>query len=308
MNIEDLKHISIKDYLAKQGISPIKEYINYGLYKSPFRDEKAASFKVDYRKNLWHDFGTGEGGSIIDLVMKMQQCNFIQAIEFLEKQENKNAELYQRNYFSTNLKNIASTPLTVTNIQQLANAKLLAFLKSRKINTDTAKAICKEVHYQIGGRNYFAVGFPNDAGGYELRNPQFKGCVPPKEITIFDCQTTTVHLFEGFMDYLSLLTMQAEQANISAVVLNSITNLEKAIPFLSKHTKINAFLDNDEAGKQALEKLQRRNLPIVDISKRYAEYKDVNDYLCGKKLSQFDKKQKTETEKTMPKIGKRIKR
>ena len=110
------------------------------------------------------------------------------------------------------------------------------------------------------------------------------------------------------MDYLSLLTLQAEQANISAVVLNSIANIEKAIPFLSKHKKINAFLDNDDAGKKALEKLQKWSFPVMDISKRYAEYKDVYDYLCGKKLSQFDKKQKTETEKTMPKIGKRIKR
>lgn len=110
------------------------------------------------------------------------------------------------------------------------------------------------------------------------------------------------------MDYLSLLTLQAKQADVSAVVLNSITNLEKAIPFLSKHKLINAFLDNDDAGKQAFEKLQKRNLPVMDISKRYAEFKDVNDYLCGKKLSQFDQKQKTETEKTMPKIGKRIKR
>lgn len=86
------------------------------------------------------------------------------------------------------------------------------------------------------------------------------------------------------MDYLSLLTLQAKPADISTVVLNSITNLEKAIPFLSKHTKINAFLDNDDAGRQALVKLKKRNLPVMDISKRYAEYKDVNDYLCGKKM------------------------
>lgn len=56
------------------------------------------------------------------------------------------------------------------------------------------------------------------------------------------------------MDYLSLLTLQAGQADISAVVLNSVNNLEKAVPLLSKHSKINAFLDNDEAGRQALKK------------------------------------------------------
>lgn len=177
-----------------------------------------------------------------------------------------------------------SKSLAVFKIKPLENPKLIAFLQSRKIDIQTAKSFCKEIHYQIGGRNYFALGFPNDAGGYELRNPQFKGCIPPKEITTFDRKTATVNLFEGFMDYLSLLTLQAKQADVTAVILNSINKLDKAVPFLSKHTKINAFLDNDEAGKQALQKLQKLNLPVADISKRYADFKDVNDYLCGKKV------------------------
>ncbi len=286
MTINEIKQdISIMAYLKMQGINPAKTHNGYALYKSPFRDEKTASFKVDYLQNLWYDFGSGEGGSIIDLVMKMQQCNFIQAKQFLQKQINQNIETYQHPYISTNASISVNNSLSVTAVQPLENPKLLAFLQSRKINTDTAKTICKEIHYQIGGRNYFAIGFPNDAGGYELRNPQFKGCVPPKEITTFNRNTSSVHLFEGFMDYLSLLTLQAKQPNVSAVVLNSITNLEKAIPFLSKHKKINAFLDNDEAGKQALLKLQKLNLPISDISKRYADFKDVNDYLCGKKMA-----------------------
>ena len=43
------------------------------------------------------------------------------------------------------------------------------------------------------------------------------------------------------MDYFNLLTMQARQANISAVVLNSVTNLEKAVPFLSGHSNQRIF-------------------------------------------------------------------
>lgn len=284
MQTNNIKHISIKDYLATQGIFPAKEHPTYGMYKSPFRDEKTASFKVDFRANLWYDFGTGEGGSIIDLVMKMQQCNFIQATTFLENQANKNVKTYQHTYFSKNENKNVDTSLTITSIKPLVNPKLLAFLQSRKIDIQTAKSFCKEIHYQIGGRNYFALGFPNDADGYELRNPQFKGCIPPKEIITFVRKTATVNLFEGFMDYLSLLTLQAGQADVSAVVLNSVNNLDKAVPFLSKHSKINAFLDNDEAGKEALKKLQKLNLPVADISKRYADFKDMNDYLCGKKM------------------------
>lgn len=284
MQSNDIKSISIRDYLKNQGIHPVKEYSTYALYKSPFRDEETASLKVDYKTNLWYDFGTSEGGSIIDLVMKMQQCNFIQAKQFLSICSFEHSST-ENDLFSFQLDNSVSNSLLIKEAKLLEHPKLLDFLQRRKINIETAKTFCKEIHYQIGGRDYFALGFPNDAGGYELRNPQFKGCLSPKEITTFDRNTPDVQLFEGFMDYLSLLTLQAKQTDVSAVVLNSVHNLEKAIPFLSKHIQINAFLDNDDGGKQALEKLKNLKLPVVDISKRYAEYKDVNDFLIGKKLT-----------------------
>ena len=80
-----IKTIPIKDYLKSRGIHPAKEYSGYGMYRSPFRDEDTPSLKVDYNRNLWFDFGSNEGGSIIDLVMKLEKCPFIEAIEHLKK-------------------------------------------------------------------------------------------------------------------------------------------------------------------------------------------------------------------------------
>ncbi|WP_329904162.1 toprim domain-containing protein [Porphyromonas pogonae] len=59
--------------------------------------------------------------------------------------------------------------------------------------------------------------------------------------------------------------------------------MKKPSRFSRNTKKINAFLDNDEAGKHALEKLQKLNLPIADISKKYADFKDLNTYLCRQK-------------------------
>jgi hypothetical protein len=36
----------------------------------------------------------------------------------------------------------------------------------------------------VDGRNYFAIGFPNRSGGYEIRNAYFKGCISPKDISV----------------------------------------------------------------------------------------------------------------------------
>ena len=65
----------------------------------------------------------------------------------------------------------------------------------------------------------------------------------------------------------------------SAVVLNSTGNLEKALPFLSKHTQIYAYLDNDEGGKTAMQKLKKMGFPVTDCSNLYATDNDLNDFL-----------------------------
>ena len=304
MNSEQAKQIRIEEYLYRIGIKPNKERGHNLWYKSPFRNETEPSFKVNRNINQWHDLGSGDKGNIIDLAMKLHQTNSVsEALQAIEQV----VPNPQNRSFSFRQQEVSET-MTKVEIKPLNHPALIQLLNQRKIPIELARQYCKEVHYSLNGKSYFAVAFPNNKGGFETLNPYFKGCLPPKEISIFDRQTQAVHLFEGFMDYLSLLTMQAKQAEVSAIVLNSTTNLEKAVPFLSKHKKINAFLDNDDAGKLALGKLQKLNLPMMDISKRYAEYKDVNDYLCGNKLPQFQKKETNEPEKPKPKIGKRFKR
>ena len=79
MTYDEIKRISIRAYLAARGIVPQREQGNRGMYLSPLRKERTASFSVSYDKNLWHDFGTGEGGSIIDLVARMENCSVTEA-------------------------------------------------------------------------------------------------------------------------------------------------------------------------------------------------------------------------------------
>lgn len=295
MNSEQAKQIRIEDYLQHIGITPVRQS-GYNLwYLSPFRNENNPSFKVNRSINQWRDFGSEEKGNIIDLAMKLHQTGSVsEALRAIERAlsipnaqpqpKSQPQSKFHSPSFSFRQQEMLEGIENIT-IKSLNHPALIGLLTERKIPTELAQRYCREVHYSANGKNYFSIAFPNDKGGYETLNPYFKGCISPKEITAFDRNTPDVHLFEGFMDYLSLLTLQAKQADVSAVVLNSVHNLEKAIPFLSRHTQINAFLDNDDGGKQALEKLQKLSLPVVDISKKYAEYKDVNDFLTGKKLT-----------------------
>ena len=56
MNIQEAKQIKIADYLQSLGYSPVKQQGNCLWYKSPFRQETEASFKVNTDRNLWFDY------------------------------------------------------------------------------------------------------------------------------------------------------------------------------------------------------------------------------------------------------------
>ncbi|MCD7968777.1 MAG: toprim domain-containing protein [Alistipes sp.] len=277
-NIAELKRISIRHYLSRRGINPQTVKPGYGFYFSPLRKETDPSFKVDWNANLWHDFGTGEGGSIIDLVARMENCSVADAIHRLEK------EIPDSERVSTNRQ--LSVPdqsrIEIFSVGKLQHLVLLQYLSDRGIDLPAAQKYCNEVRYQSGSHPYFAIGFKNDAGGWELRNRAFKGSSTPKNITTIDNGSDTVMVFEGFMDFLSYLSLKnSPSPSIDTTVLNSVVNLQKAVPFLESHRTVHAFLDNDESGRKTVAEIDKL-LPkseVVDQSKFYQNYKDLNDYL-----------------------------
>lgn len=52
---------------------------------SPFRVDGSPSFSVHDEGRKWHDFATGEGGSVVDLVMQARSCDTAQAIRWIEE-------------------------------------------------------------------------------------------------------------------------------------------------------------------------------------------------------------------------------
>ena len=216
MTYQEANNISIKDYLESLGILPVVDKLYYGMYHSPLRQDDTPSFKVDYGVNLWCDFGTGEGGSLIDLVMKLYECNAYGAISRLEQ------GYYSANTFSFQGKSISernaakeekkqlASPIEIRKIQPLQNPALINYLKSRNIAPEVVSDYVQEMYYCVNGKPLFALAFKNDAGGYELRNPGYKGCTSPKDITRIQFagkRNNACFVFEGFMDYLSFPTM-----------------------------------------------------------------------------------------------------
>jgi hypothetical protein len=292
MALTEIKQISIRRYLNNRGITPAKEFGYYGMYHCPYREDRNASFKVDYRKNIWHDFGTNEGGSVVDLVMKMENCSFHEAANRLERgYADMQISSYADNPFSFHGD---SPSIVIQNIVPVTHPKLIAWVQERKIDLDLANRYCREIHYRNRDRDYFSIGFRNDEGGYELNSPpNFKSCISPKDITTIRSNRNTCLVFEGFWDFLSYLTIQkTEKSEHDVAVLNSVANVQKAMNFLKPHREIYTYLDNDEAGEKTTQEIKSTCLSVHDRSERYTGFKDLNDFLCRKPVVKPEVKKK----------------
>jgi len=289
MNTAEAKNIPLADYLQSIGISPCKRQGNSLWYYSPFRKETEPSLKVNLARNEWYDFGMGKGGNIIDFTMELQGTDSISNALLIISGK---APEIPTNSFS--FRPPESLPgFTDISVRSLENPALLQYLKERNIHLPFAEQECKEIHFTSNGKRYFAIGFENELGGYELRNKYFQGCLSPKGITGIKNGNDSCCVFEGFMDYLSYLTIQkTEQKKHDVVVLNSVANLQKAMGFLKSHKEIYTYLDNDDAGRKATELIQSMHSTVHNCSTQFASYKDLNDCLRGKKLAIEKKKSK----------------
>lgn len=290
MNIQEAKQIRIADYLQSLGYTPVKQQGNSLWYKSPFREETEASFKVNTDRNLWFDYGLGKGGNIIALAEELYASDYVPYLL------NKIAERVPHiRSVSFSFRQQASEPsFQHLEVGELTHPALLRYLQERGININLARLECKELHFIHNGKPYFAIGFPNVAGGYEVRNRFFKGCIAPKDISHIRQHGEPREkclVFEGMMDYLSFLTLRMRNCPTMPdldrqdyVILNSVAIVSKAMDVLHRYERIHCLLDNDEAGRNAYLELAREfSGRIRDFSDNYNGHKDLNDYLCGKR-------------------------
>ena len=278
MQLHDIKQIPIVDYLARSGYKPkLTKGVNYWYY-SPLRSELTPSFKVNAERNQWYDFGTGDHGDIIDLVCALQHCSTAEAMRRLAAL--KGVRLAPSFSFGGTTPIRSQAPsMELIGVQAVKHPKLLLYLSERGLQPSDVSPFLSEVYYKVSEKCFFALGFPNDAGGWELRNPYFKGCFAPKSIsTIKGTDSHKLQLFEGFMDFLSWRKLHPE-VQAESIMLNSLTLLPKLIPTLHPYPLIECFLDNDKAGDRATKQLIDAGLPVKDMRACYAPYKDINEYL-----------------------------
>ena len=278
MDARQMREIPIADFLSAMGIQPKKQKGNILWYNAPYRTERTPSFKVDTNKNVWFDFGIGKGGDIFDLAGEfIGSKDFLLRAAFIAKSSTCPLPIIERPQ-----RNEEKEPIFEDIwVRSLQDSKLLGYLRERGIFADTVITNCEEVRYRVHGKRYYAIGFRNNAGGLELRNRFFKGCIPPKDISLKRNGSDVCAVFEGFMDYLSAMQMGIIVSDW--LVLNFVSNVEKAVKALQGYERIECFLDNDDAGRRTFQRLHDCfGERVIDRSSLYADHKDLNEFLLSK--------------------------
>ena len=277
MDIQHIKQIPITDYLQQQGYTPTRVQGIHYWYCSPLRKDNTPSFKVNTERNQWYDFGSGEHGDIIDLVCALHRCTISEAFGFLSGTK----QVAPQEFSFGGDRKFSERKLEILSVQPLSNPNLIRYLAARAIPLSIASTYCSEVLFQNMKRTYYAIGFANDALGWEIRNMYFKGCIASKAVTTIKRGTECLQIFEGFMDFLSWQTLHPSSV-CDAIVLNSLALLPRIKEQIMGYKEVESFLDNDDAGRKTFAVLKQIFPQIIDGATRYREHKDLNEWLVAR--------------------------
>ena len=144
-------YIGIREYLLRRGLQPHRETATHGMFLSPLREERTPSFSVRYDKGLWYDFGLGEGGTLLQLVMRLEGCGMAEAIRRLGKGSADKVSFQPLPTASPR----EDSPLRILGVGEIRHPALIGYLRERGIDPAVAGALCREIHYAVGERRFF---------------------------------------------------------------------------------------------------------------------------------------------------------
>jgi hypothetical protein len=294
MNCEEANQIDMVDYLSSLGFQPTKTRGNNYWYLSPIRDEKTASFKILRSKNVWYDHGIGTGGGLVDFVKEFYHCGVSEALQkilsfhppinFNNSIDKPTFHLHENSLINYN--DASQTTMKILAAKQpVLDQCLCLYLKQRRIEKSIADKYSYEVEFTNGEKEkiFKAIGFKNNAGGFELRNEYFKGSSSPKYISYLNNKAENMTVFEGFFDFMSYQSLHENQEQLltNFLVLNSTSFFERSLLLMEKHETIQLYLDNDLTGKRWTDLALKRSPKFKDESALYKGYKDINDWMVN---------------------------
>lgn len=209
-----------------------------------FMEQRTGSIAVDDKANVWYDHAAGKGGDIIAAVQEFEKKTFFESVESLS------GSVPVREFLPRQKPEIPQK-IVVEKVAEISHDALIQYIKGRGIDLQDNAPFGKEVHWRNKGKRYFAVGFPNQSGGWVLRSSIFKGNILGGGISVQILGAVkSIKVFEGWFDFLSYLKL-SRATDFKAIILNSTANLSMRLmlDILNECLKVGLYLDNDATGE-----------------------------------------------------------
>jgi len=313
MNCKQANAIPLTRILDKMGCKPLDTHRGGQeiWYENPLREERTASFSVNVPMNVWKDFGSGEGGRVIDLVKDYARTDVAGALRWLERHVDATTLPGEGRRHSAGFKMEKKARFEIRQVKRLTTPGLNYYIHERGIKPSLAREYLQEARYfdNETKKEFYGLCLSNNSGGYAIRNKYMKLAIAPMDFTVLrghNDASHAVHVFEGFFDFLTYLTITGRDTpGGHAIILNSTTMAGKAASFIGNNeaigqggarTHLVLWFDNEAPGSNAAGSVQRAidhfamlDYPVYTAQENYAGHKDLNAYWVATK-ERFDPK------------------
>lgn len=265
--------LSLDAVLQALGHEPVARQGEELLYAPVFgaQTRNRFAFRVNSRLNTWYDSALGKGGKLIDFARSYWpelsdedlahrlgeiQCRSWRKIGRKDRPRRKRRAIKLPHY-------------RIERIGPLGFDQPITDFLIRRGLWDDADLNLREVYYyrtdpRGNRKNFCAAGWPTENGGWEVRAPNYTGCIGPRGMTFFSLSQLTLAIFPRYGDYLRarrdtcLLT-------VSVLVLNHADFLSASITRARQFERVLCYIDEKRDGDPALAKACTDQLPHVEI-------------------------------------------
>ena len=154
---------------------------------SPFTEERTPSFMVSPAKQIWKDFSSGKGGTVITFLMEHEQYSYPEAIKYIANKYNIEVEETERTQEQISQDNEKESLFLVSDFaknyfkknlfEEEGKTVALSYLKERNFNDEIIQKF--EIGYSLNGKDNFSKAAID--AGYKLNFLEKTGLTIVKE-------------------------------------------------------------------------------------------------------------------------------
>lgn len=254
--------------LEHLGHSPAKingnEHLYYDVLKSA---DSRSSFIVNEQLNIWYDRLTRKSGNVIDFCSAYwPELNVVQVSEKLGDIVQLLANKIQIQPTKNGGRKRLAIKLPRYHIEETrpvgSNTEIREYLQSQGL-WEISIGHLREVYYYFVDENkrrkdFFAAGWQNENGGWEVRGKNFSGCLGKQGMTFVQGKNNSLVLFEDYLDYLYWRYANREQES-NILVLNSPDFLNAAKKRASRFDDVAVYLGKKYLDEETLSAIEKSN-------------------------------------------------